>query len=302
MARRAALLSLLALAACSRPDGRVLADGGLFEIPDSGFSFDARIDPDAGFIAPDTGPFQCTTGCPDGSVCGCIDTKPRETCGCNVRGGYTDPCDPQVPDSCRWPYECVLGRTVGGSRWLCSDGREGTPCSHAGENSCRTSSGCICLMTPIGIGCSCRGDPGPNPLLCDPQNPASCPEGRCVTVNNVNMCSSGGRNEPCNPGDGLCQTSLGCTCPLVAGRESCRCSEPGEVPGDACDPRVPGSCEAPMECTVIRGGESIGEFYTECVGGGGNMELNCDPVTQNCPPMYVCEEVRPDTWRCVIGR
>jgi hypothetical protein len=304
----APLLIAIALSACSsRSSERNLVDGGLFEVPDSGFTFDARPRFDGSVEEVDSGPFICDAGCPDGSFCGCV-TSPNRSCGCLPRGGYSGSCDPQVEDSCKWPYECTRAQTIQGIRYLCSDGREGTPCSRT-DQSCNTSNGCVCFSTPIGFGCACQGNPGPNPLYCDPQVPASCPEGTCVRLDGQNapiyICSSGEANEPCNPGDNTCHTSLGCTCPLIASRESCRCSEPGTLEGDPCDPEVAGSCASPLECVVLRT-EAINQFVTECVGGtprsdGGTDPLACDPGRPLCPNGYSCEEVRPNVFRCTPG-
>src|SRR5262245_7599391 len=75
-----------------------LVDGGLFEIPDSGFFYDARPRPPDVGPRVDAGPFVCDGGCGDGSYCGCIET-PGRRCGCQERGGYVAACDPLVPMS-----------------------------------------------------------------------------------------------------------------------------------------------------------------------------------------------------------
>ena len=303
LGRRAPLVAVLFLCACNRPDPRQLVDGGLFEIPDSGRSSDARVNLDAHVAAVDSGPFVCDEGCPDGSVCGCIDTQPRATCGCNPRAGYTESCDPQAPESCRWPYECVRARALSGTRYICSDGREGTPCSHT-QDTCHTENGCVCLTTPLGVSCSCQGSfVGENPFLCDPLVPASCPEGTCVRVEGtggaVFLCSGGGLNEPCRQGDQTCHTSLGCTCPVFGQREICRCSEPGTSPGDPCDIDVPGSCAPPLECEQL-GGDLPGQFVTECVGRGPGADagVTCETAGAFCTPPQTCRD-RPEGPICI---
>ncbi|MCC7387018.1 MAG: hypothetical protein IT384_34600 [Deltaproteobacteria bacterium] len=301
--RRRLLIVLVTLVGCRDFSPRHV-DGGRFEIPDSGLFLDARAAGGDGSTPADVGPFTCREACADGGVCSCLDTRPPR-CGCNAPGGYAAPCDLLVPESCRWPYACVMARKVDGLHAICSDGREGTPCLPS-DQSCNTSRGCICISTPIGIGCSCQGNPGTNPLLCDPTQPDPCPGGRCVrvdtTAGGLYICSTGEEYEPCNPGDGVCKTSLGCTCPLVSGRESCRCSEPGDVSGEPCDIRVLGACVAPLECIVLRGSE-IGDFYTECARNGGADDagvdpLGCDPLQPLCPPAYSCQEVGPGRFRC----
>lgn len=303
LGRRAPLAAVLFLCACSRPDARQLADGGLFEIPDSGRSADARVFLDAHVAAVDSGPYVCEEGCPDGSVCGCIDTQPRATCGCNPRGGYTAACDPQAPESCKWPFECVRARSLSGVRFICSDGREGTPCSHT-EDTCHTENGCVCLTTPLGLSCSCQGSVvGENPFFCDPLVPSSCPEGTCVRVEAsggaVFLCSGGEVNEPCVRGDQTCHTSLGCTCPLIGTREICRCSEPGTAPGDPCDISVEGSCAAPLTCRRL-GGDQPGEGVTECVGRTQTADggVDCTAAGELCGPGMVCVELPDGSLTC----
>lgn len=305
--RVAALLSLLVvLGACNKRTGtgRELADGGAFELPDSGWFFDASTVRFSDAAAPDTGPFQCNRTCGDAQICGCLDTPPNPTCGCNARAGYAEPCDPQVEDSCKFPFRCVIARKLEGTRYICSDGREGTPCSNTND-TCMTQNGCTCLSTPFGLACSCRGPTTGSALFCDPRVAMPCREGTCVRVRSSPMdffiCSDGGKDEPCQPGDNSCHTSLGCTCPTVAGREVCRCSEPGDVAGDACDPAVPMSCRAPLACRPIPDQE-LGGFSTVCAGAGtpdgGTDPLACDPMRPSCPPSYECVEVTPGRYRC----
>lgn len=302
------LVALVLVSACREgPSARRLVDGGRFELPDSGQILDARAQvgpPDSG--PGDSGPFVCEGGCPDGSVCGCLDDNAR-TCGCTQPAGFNEPCDPQHLETCRWPFECVRGRKLEGLRYVCSDGRAGSSCSSV-DSICNTSRGCVCVQTPFGTtACSCQGEQGANPVLCDPQTPASCPGGTCVRIETpsgvTHLCSQGMRYQPCSEGDSTCRTSLGCTCPIYLGRASCQCAEPGEVDGELCDPRVPGACVAPLECGVVPG-DLPAEFDTRCVssegGDGGVAPLDCDPARPFCPTGFTCREVRPSTYRCVI--
>ncbi len=305
----AALLFFVAVLGACRdgPSARRLIDGGRFELPDSGVFFDARPvigPPEAG--PADTGPHVCEGGCPDGSVCGCLDREPR-TCGCALPQGYNEGCDPQHPETCGFPYKCVRGRKIEGLRYICSDGREGSSCSTV-DSICNTSRGCNCVLTPFGVtACSCQGEQGENPLLCNPARPETCPGGTCVRIETsggaVHFCSQGRRYDPCVAGDSTCRTSLGCTCPYYMGRQACQCSEPGEVEGELCDPRVAESCVDPLECTVVRD-EAPGSVSTQCAGrfspDGGVDPLACDPARPFCPQGFTCVEIRPSTYRCVL--
>ena len=297
-------LLLLALAcACSRgAQSDRLADGGAFVLPDSGRFYDSgpAIDPGRDAGTPDSGPAVCNPACTADRVCACVESGAGD-CGCHSPRGYRQPCDPQVAASCRHPFDCVLARVDDDHRFICSDGREGTPCARA-QASCNTASGCVCLSTPFGTSCTCQGVPGPSPLLCDPMVPATCPNGTCVRVEAQSgafwVCSDGSEHEYCNPGDGSCRTSLGCTCPLVAGRRSCRCTEPGDREGDACDPSVMGVCVAPLRCE-IRGNPVEGGYFSECKGmAGGNDAFRCDPARPMCPQGFMCVETEPGVYRC----
>jgi len=299
------VLVCAALSACREgPAGRDLVSGGAFELPDSGFTYDARafVTRDAEPI--DTGPFECSGGCANGSVCGCLDRRPR-VCGCFPAQGYNEACDPQNQDTCRFPYQCVRGRRVDGLRYLCSDGRENSSCSPV-DSVCRTSNGCVCLTTPLGVGCSCKGAASNNPLLCDPNVPATCPGGSCVHITtgggSTNICSMGMRYEPCAPGDSTCHTTLGCVCPLFEGRAVCQCGEPGTENGEPCDPRVAETCSAPLECTLVPS-ETPGAVSSQCRGDdrgdGGVDPVACDPMRPFCPQDFGCREIRPGVYRCV---
>ncbi len=300
--RRVALLVLLVSACANDKNDGTLKDGGGFVFPDSGYIYDGgparQFIRDAG--PPDTGPHECNPTCPVSQICGCLPSGGGAACGCHPRQGYAAACDPQVPESCKWPFDCVKARVAEGNIFLCSDGREGTPCSTT-QDTCRTSNGCACLSTPFGTACSCQGDPGPSPLLCDPNVPGTCPDGTCVRVEGPNpfyICSDGAEHEPCVVGDGSCRTSLGCTCPFSGGRRVCRCSEPGTTAGDACDLMVMQACLPPLECAVR--GDPIEGFYSECndPNGMSGNDFLCDPMLPMCPPMYQCVEVRPDEYRC----
>ena len=298
------ILLVLLLSACrDGPTTRRLVDGGRFELPDSGVFFDARPAPTAPDAAPrDTGPHVCESGCPDGSVCGCLDD---EGCGCHAPRAFDDTCDPQHPETCGWPYECKRGRKIDGLTYICTDGREGSSCSTV-DSICNTSRGCICANTPFGTACSCQGTPGPNPLLCNLNDPATCPGGTCVRVETPGgvtfICSQGRRYEPCVLGDQTCRTSLGCTCPRIEGRDVCQCSEPATQAGEPCDLREPLSCEAPLRCTPVQS-EQPGTVSTVCTSGfgrdAGTDPLACDPARPFCPPNTTCEEVFPGNYRCV---
>lgn len=301
--------ALAALAGCKGPTtGPRHQDGGAFVVPDSGVFLDAYVLPIADATAGDAGPFVCDPPCaPDaGTVCGCLDTQPK-TCGCNPPQGYSDNCDPLEPTSCQSTLRCVRARMTSGTRYVCSDGREGTPCTPS-DPSCNTSNGCVCLTTPVGVGCVCQGDPGPDPLYCDPRVPQSCPGGYCVHVDRpgfvANLCTHGREGEACDPSGLMCTTTLGCTCPLVSGRTSCQCSEPAPA-GAACDPMVEGSCQPPNSC-ISKAGEAPGEFSTVCGNDplhrdGGTDPLACDPQNPLCRANETCTEVSPGVFRCVPG-
>jgi hypothetical protein len=307
------VIALLA-AGCSDKFKKIsAADAGPFVIPDSGFIWDGGMTiPDTG-PPPDSGPFQCTPACsPDGSVCSCLDTHPP-TCGCNLRQGYLGPCDPQVATSCKWPFKCVYGRELDGYRWICSDGRTGTPCSHTSTvNTCNTFNGCQCQTTPLGSSCTCAGATGPSPLICDPTMHSTCPEGVCIDVVfanpdggsfDIHICSGGSEGEPCVGGDMTCHTSIGCTCPYTGIQQLCRCSEPGTYQGYACDPRVDAACQAPFFCGVRAdpGGGFISECTTSGAADGGVDPYSCDPSSPTCPTGYACSETPAGSgvFRCV---
>ena len=299
----ALLLVLGLLVACSKDkQGDQLANGGAFVWPDSGYIYDGgtRVH-DAG--APDSGPLVCTPPCATSEICACL-LNGGGNCGCHEPQGFRDRCDPQVPASCKTPFDCVKARVASGPVYLCSDGRVGAPCSKT-EESCNTSNGCVCLSTPFGVACQCQGAQTANPLLCDPQVPESCPDGTCVRVDSgtgpFHLCSDGSEHEPCELGDGSCRTSLGCTCPFEGSKRVCRCSEPGDEPGDACDPTVTGSCVDGMSCET-RGNPIEGGYNSECVPagtmGGMTNPFDCDPNAPMCPPGFDCEEVEPGSFRC----
>jgi hypothetical protein len=312
MRARLGLVSIscgLLLAACEG-GAQSLPDGGVFQIPDSGFIYDSGppVVPDSGVT--DSGPFVCNTTCESGTVCGCPDT-PSPSCGCNPPATYAAACDPQVAESCRAPYHCVVVRKLSGPVYQCTDGREGAHCSHADE-SCTTALGCVCQSDFLGTQCMCRGDPGENPTTCDVMVPASCPNGTCVRVEVQGhayfVCSDGARYQPCVRGDNSCQTSLGCTCAFAGAHEICTCSEPGTSAGEPCDPREPDSCVPPLVCQT-RFDEEHGGHVSECTsssgpgrGDGGINPYECDPEMPMCPPMFTCEESRAGQFRCTPER
>jgi hypothetical protein len=292
------------LAGCSSGENTTRPDGGEFMLPDSGVIFDGGPGLDS-TVPVDAGPYQCPASCEGITVCSCLDTMPP-TCGCNAPQSYSGPCDPQVPESCKSPYACVVTRTLEGTRYQCTDGREYSSCSHA-DDRCTTALGCVCTTNFFGTNCECRGAPDPNSSSCDPMVPASCPQGTCIRVESQQnvyfVCSDGAENQPClGPGDISCATSLGCTCPSIGGRVQCRCSEPQSTPGSPCDPNVEGACVAPLECQ-IRYDEEAGGFVSECAPkfGPDCMDIySCDPNNPLCPRGYSCVEVEPQRFRCVI--
>jgi hypothetical protein len=254
------LAALVIFGGCSAGRPRVFKDGGAFQLPDSGLIYDGGT-PMFDAEAPDSGPFICNPACDAdaGSVCACLaSANPR--CGCHDRQGLLDDCDPQAPRSCRWPLLCALAATNDGTRYLCTDGSSGTPCYPTDQEVCNTDRGCLCTRDPLfpaTLACSCQGPNGPSRLLCDPNDPSTCPalEGVCVEVPLSNgqhfyICSDGSELEPCRLGQPSCKTSLGCTCPTAGGLPYCRCSEPATRAGQACDPAVDASCVAPLTCAV----------------------------------------------------
>jgi hypothetical protein len=288
--------AVLLFAGCSSEPGPGLVDGGGFRFPDATVRDAGDAAPDTG--APDTGPFACAPACTGSEVCGCI----AGDCGCHAPRTIGETCDPQEPLTCA-SGACVHARDNGASVDICSDGREGIACSHTAD-ICTTALGCVCLTSPSGTThCSCTETVPSDPLLCDPMVPRSCPGKTCVrtigsTGNAYFVCSDGSEGKPCDPADGSCRTSLGCTCPLVRGRTACQCSEPsGE--GGPCDPSVSGSCVAPLECIVV-GSMNEGRSSV-CSSGGMGLDggvFGCnpnDPTT--CPPGQACV-LGPEGYRC----
>jgi hypothetical protein len=291
---------LLLLAACSSTPEDRLKDGGGFSIPDGG-QLDATIR-DSG--APDVGPWVCDPPCTSPEVCGCVGV-PTETCGCHRPAGYATLCDPLHPETCAAPLECVPSRVQGDRVALCSDGREASYCSHLYE-ICSTAHGCVCLTSPTGLTeCTCMETIAPDTMLCDRMVPASCPNGTCVRVDRGGVvwffCSHGAEGDPCELGDNSCNTSLGCTCPRIGGREVCRCSVPGDTEGDPCDPNVAGACVAPLECRVnpdqINGTSTICTTFLGQPDGGIGGE--CDPGDPtSCPGGFNCVPVGGGRFEC----
>lgn len=303
MLRGSVLLLVLVCAACSDATS-VSRDAGAFVLPDSGYIYDSggprQVGRDA--ASADASPHVCNPACDTGEVCGCVGSG-EFLCGCHAPRGYAATCDPLAPDTCKWPFNCVRGRRASGTVYICSDGREGTPCSPL-QLSCNTSVGCACFSTPFGTSCNCRGVQGPSAYLCDPRVPQTCPEGTCVRVeassSTFHICSDGAEHEPCELGDMSCRTTLGCTCPFAGGRRICRCSEPGTYAGYACDPSVANSCAMGFRCE-IRGDPIESGYTSECVpeGGMGPQDpFTCDPQMPLCPQGYACREVEPNVYRC----
>lgn len=278
---------VLALA-CS-DNGAGLRDGGGFMLPDGGFR-DVGT-PDSGDF--DAGPYVCNPTCTSGEVCGCVGTVP--SCGCHEPGTFGASCDFLHPETCADPTQCKPGRVADMTLALCTDGREGSACSKA-DPICSTALGCVCLTSPLGItDCTCLESIAPDTMLCDPMVAASCPGGACLRQVGSRgeawwFCSHGAPGDPCEKSNDVCQTSLGCTCPLVAGQERCLCSEPGELEGAPCDPTVFGSCVAPLSCTLETDFE-LGD-RTICTGGSrpdGGSPDECDPFDPTtCPPNTTC--------------
>ncbi len=280
--RRVAIL--LVLTACTKP-GPGLVDGGGFVLPDAG-KRDAGT-PDSG--AGDSGPFVCAEPCTGGTVCGCVDRD----CGCQTPAGNDELCDPQAPATCRSGLSCLRARRAGVDVYVCSNGAEGTSCSHTAD-ICTTALGCVCLTPPTHTtDCHCV-ESVTSPSLCDPLVPLSCPGNVCVRVDAPGgayfVCSDGALNSPCDQAQDNCQTSLGCICPLVSGRERCLCGEPsGE--GGPCDPNEPASCVDGLDCVVA--GNPMEGASTVCSGGPSLPDggIPCDPNNPtSCPPGQICEE------------
>ena len=292
-------LALLGLYACS-DKGSGLRDGGGFVLPDGGF-------PDAAFpdAAPvDAGPYVCNPACTSGEVCGCVG-EPTPSCGCRAAGTYAAACDPQHPETCAAPFSCQPGRVSDDTLYRCTDGREGSACSKASQ-VCTTALGCVCLTSPIGItDCTCLETVAADTMLCDNMVPASCPNGACLRQEGSRgeawwFCSHGAPGDPCEVNNDICQTTLGCTCPLIAGQERCLCSEPADE-GLPCDPTVLGSCVDPLMCVLERNFERGDR--TICSSGGGQTDggLNdeCDPMDPGtCPPAWLCLRMA-GRFRCV---
>lgn len=291
------LLVALGVAGCSGESGPRLVDGGAFVLPDAGFP-DVQVY-DSGI---DAGPFVCDPGCGAGQACGCLEGV---GCGCHAPGGNLAPCDPQHPETCAAPTVCSRTRQSGRDLYVCTDGRDGNPCSKTLE-TCQTALGCVCLTPPNGAtDCRCTETFEDTSGLCDRMVPESCPDGVCVRTTGAGgqvyfLCSDGAPGRPCEPGDGSCRTSLGCTCPRFAGRERCLCSEPGGD-GAPCDPSVPGSCVAPLMCLAQQVPDQ--GTSTTCSSGSRDAGLppGCDPNNPgSCPPGYRCEQVQGQ-FQCVPG-
>lgn len=278
------IIIFFAVACRDAPAPRGL-DGGAFQLPDAGFR-DASVR-DAGDH--DAGPFVCDPSCAAELACGCV----SGACGCLQPGGHGSACDPQAPATCAEPTACVPVRRAGSDAFLCTDGREGSACSKT-DDRCTTRLGCVCLTNASAItDCRCTETWDPAERLCDRMVPETCPGGTCVrTVGSGGrayfLCSDGSRGQPCEANDNSCRTSLGCTCPVIAGAPRCSCSEPG-AEGEPCDFRVAGSCQAPLVCGVER--DLAGGNRTVCQreGGPGPMPGGCDPTDpESCPPGEIC--------------
>ncbi len=285
------LASALALCSigCREPVAARGLDGGAFVLPDAGFR-DASA-PDPGDV--DAGPFVCEPACEGAEVCACRGAD----CGCGAPGVAGDRCDPQVPASCAAPSACVRTRQRGQDVFECTVGGEGSACSKT-DDRCVTALGCVCL-TPLDgrTTCTCRQTWDPAERLCDRMVPETCPGGTCVRVVGPQgtagfSCSDGSRGQPCEPEVPSCRTSLGCTCPVFAGRQACLCSEPGEQAGEPCDPRVAGSCAPPLSCRPTPG---EGGLSSTCQGEPGPSDAGagrCDPRDpRTCPRGFVCVDL-----------
>ncbi len=292
MVRWHSVVLLMFVGACSSDSGPRLRDGGAFVLPDAGFA-DATVY-DTGV---DAGPFECAPVCSGGAVCGCLETSGDLNCGCHAPGNNLDACDPQNPATCAAPTVCSRTRQAGRDFYVCTDGRQDNPCSKS-LDTCTTALGCVCLTPPSGqTDCRCVERFDQSSGLCDRMVPETCDPGTCVRATGVGggayfFCSDGSVGSPCERGDGSCTTSLGCTCPVLGGREVCICSEPG-VGGQPCDRSVSGSCESPLMCIT----QSIPEqgVTTTCGSGtpDGGMLPGCDPLNLGtCPPGTRCEEVQ----------
>jgi hypothetical protein len=286
--RLASVFALLLLVTCKDTSGQRGIDGGAFTIPDAGFI-------DAGFYDSglnDAGPYQCPVTCSGGQVCGCI----LGDCGCHTPKAFNEPCDVQHPETCESPFQCVRARSEGFDIDICSDGRLGIACSKTAD-ICTTQLGCVCYTDASSTtDCRCRDAHDPNNELCDRFVPETCPNGVCVRAIGSGggaffFCSDGAEGRACEPGDGSCQTSLGCTCPIVFGQARCTCGEPAEA-GEACDPNVAGACVAPLMCLPQ---QTPGRGITTVCGsgqgrdGGSGAPGSCDPNDPNsCPPGTAC--------------
>lgn len=293
------LLALAALTTCKDTSGQRGIDGGAFVLPDAGFT-------DAGFYdsgTHDAGPFACSMTCAGNQVCGCI----LGDCGCHTPNGLAEPCDLQHPETCAAPFQCVRARAEGVDIDFCSDGRLGIPCSKTAD-ICTTALGCVCYTDSTSTtDCRCLDAHDPNNGLCDRMVPETCPDGVCVRTIGTSggaffFCSDGAEGTPCEAGDGSCQTSLGCTCPIVFGQARCRCSEPAQA-GQPCDPNVAGACVPPSMCTPqMVAGRGISTVCGDGIGrdgGVGGPGMMCDPNDPNsCPPGSACL-MTPQGFRCV---
>jgi hypothetical protein len=247
---------------CNKP-GPGLIDGGGFMLPDAGVR--------------DVGETPIDTGVPDAGPI----------------------CDPPCPGN----ETCAAAREHGNDVFLCTDGAENTACSHT-QDLCTTALGCVCLTDPTSTtDCRCTESVS-NPTLCDRMVPESCPGKVCVRVEGPNgvyfYCSGGASREPCDPAQDNCQTSLGCTCPLVDDIERCQCSEPAPE-GAPCDINVAGACQGSLMCVVA--GNPLDGRNTICTSNSsvpdGGMPIPCDPNNPtSCPPGQTCVETE-DGFVCV---
>ncbi|MBI2377021.1 MAG: hypothetical protein HYV07_23675 [Deltaproteobacteria bacterium] len=292
----------LLLSACSETySGLGPLDGGAFIVPDSGRIVDARV---VDAEAPDTGPFECSPKCEAGRVCECLPAG----CGCHLPVGFGDTCDPQVASTCQDGLTCVRMREVTGSRFACTDGRPGSACSRDSDSVCQTPDGCLCRTLNGTVACECDPSPIDGTGLCDKEKRATCTAGEsCVRradpLGSTFICSDGSSGDPCEEGDQTCQTSLGCSCPFVEGREACQCSDVGEA-GDPCDPSLGAEgCVSPLQCVVVARGNPPGPT-TICGSGGvpdaGPIIGSCDPFAPDpCPPGQTCVGIGSGQFRCL---
>ena len=287
------------MSGCSSEPAPRRVDGGAFVLPDGGFR-DASVR-DAGF---DAGKDPCMERCAPNEACGCLELPAARSCGCHPRGGHADVCDPNNPRTCQDELRCVAGRN-GQTIYFCSDGRAESLCSKRNDpDVCRTTLGCVCLTLPSGLTtCRCADTPDPDNPLCDPDVPETCTSGTCVQASAPGgityfVCSDGREGQPCAPDDSSCQTTLGCTCPLVAGLQRCRCSEPS-VEGGPCDVDVPESCVDGLSCVPERTVDGTRTICTSAVPDAGTAsDIPCDPGDPfSCPAGFICLP-GPNGFRC----